>query len=469
MLMEFPLAEPFSLPAPPFELFERVAHLPHAIFLDSADAPSAPGRFSFIAADPFLRLTAEKGGVRVNGRPQSGNPFDVLRTFWEKFPLPTRPELPPFQGGIAGYWGYELGQTLENLPAPPIDDLSLPEMDVGFYDCVLAIEHAAAGNRGWLIAGGYPETAPARRAERARARIAHFRALFARPAPRRTPWQPRPAVVQSSFPPTEYFSAIERVKRHIAAGDIYQANIAQQFHTDFDGNPLEVYRVLRQNNPAPFAAFLQGDDAAIVSVSPERFLQCRAGQVETRPIKGTRPRGATPAADSALAAELQSSAKDRAENVMIVDLLRNDLSRVSKLFSVRVPSLLAVEKHPHVWHLVSTITAELRPDQSPVDLLKATFPGGSITGAPKIRAMEIITDIEKRARGVYCGSIGYLGFDGALDTSIAIRTMVLKDGTAFFHGGGGIVADSDPQMEYEESLVKVKMFFDVLNGTPATE
>ena len=165
-----------------------------------------------------------------------------------------------------------------------------------------------------------------------------------------------------------------------------------------------------------------------------------------------------------MAAELQSSTKDRAENVMIVDLLRNDLSRVSKLFSVRVPSLLALEGHPNVWHLVSTITAELRAGQTPIDLLKATFPGGSITGAPKIRAMEIITEIEQRARGVYCGSIGYLGFDGTLDTNIAIRTLLLKDGAAFFHGGGGIVADSDPQMEYEESLVKVKMFFDALNG-----
>lgn len=467
--MQFPLVEPFSLAAPPDALFARVAHLPQAIFLDSADAPSTLGRFSFIAADPFLRITAKHGKTRVNGKLQPGNPFDVLQQFWQKFPMPSRADLPPFQGGIAGYWGYELGQAIEKLPVPPLDDLSLADMAVGFYDCVLAIEHTATDSRAWFIASGYPETDPTRRTERARARIAYFRALLSRIEPKTPPWQPRPAMVQSSFYPAAYFSAIQQVKSHIAAGNIYQANIAQQFRTDFDGNPLAMYRALRRKNPAPFAAFLQIDDTAIASVSPERFLQCRAGMVETRPIKGTRPRGKTPAADSALAAALQTSEKDRAENVMIVDLLRNDLSRVSKFFSVRVPSLLAVEKHPNVWHLVSTITAELRADQTPIDLLKATFPGGSITGAPKIRAMEIITDTEKRTRGVYCGSIGYLGFDGTLDTSIAIRTMVIKNGTAFFHGGGGIVADSDPQMEYEESLVKVKMFFDILKGTLATE
>ncbi len=467
--MQFPLVESFPLPAPSDTLFARVAHLPQAIFLDSADAPSTLGRFSFITADPFLRITAKNGATQVNGHLRQGNPFDILQEFWLKFPLPTRTDLPPFQGGIAGYWGYELGQSVEKLPAPPSDDLSLADMDVGFYDCVLAIEHTNTGERGWLIASGYPEADSARRAKHARARIAHFRALFSQPKPKTSPWQSRRTAVQSSFSPATYFSAIHRVKAHIAAGNIYQANIAQQFHADFNGNPLEMYRALRRRNPAPFAAFLQTDETAIASVSPERFLQCRAGQVETRPIKGTRPRGATPTEDMALAEELRNSEKDRAENVMIVDLLRNDLSRVSKPFTVHVPSLLAVEKHPNVWHLVSTITAELRADQTPIDLLKATFPGGSITGAPKIRAMEIITDVERRTRGVYCGSIGYLGFDGTLDTNIAIRTMVIKNGTAFFHGGGGIVADSDPQMEYEESLVKVKMFFDILNGTLVTK
>lgn len=467
--MQFPLVEPFPLTTTPDALFARVAHLPQAIFLDSADAPTEPGRFSFIAAEPFARITAKNGTTRVNGKIRDGNPFEILRELWQNFPLETRTDLPPFQGGIAGYWGYELGQAIETLPAPPLDDVLLPDMDVGFYDCVLAIEHLPSGNRGWLIASGYPETDPARRREHARARIAHFRALLSRPEPPLLPWQPAPVQVQSSFSPAIYLSAIHRVKTHIAAGDIYQANIAQQFHTDFDGNPLDMYRALRNHHPAPFAAFLQLDDTAIASVSPERFLKCRGGQVETHPIKGTRPRGKTPAADRALALELQSSEKDRAENVMIVDLLRNDLSRVSQPFTVRVPSLLALEKHPNVWHLVSTITAKLRTGQTPIDLLKATFPGGSITGAPKIRAMEIITDVEQRTRGVYCGSIGYLGFDGTLDSNIAIRTMVIKNGTAFFHGGGGIVADSDPQLEYEESLVKVKMFFDILNGTLVTE
>lgn len=463
--MQTAIVKTMPISASPIEYFRRVAHLPHAIFLDSADTAVEIGNYSFIAADPFLRIVSKNGRTTVNGESLFGAPFDILESYWQKYRLPTLQNLPPFQGGAAGYWGYELGQSLEQLPVPRIDNILMPDMDIGFYDCVLAIDHRSETDKAWLIADGFPESDAVKRQTRAENRLRQFETLFDTPAPPLPKWRPPSAEIKSSVNFLEYVTAIEKVKAHIAAGDIYQANIAQQFQTNFDGAPLALYDSLRQKNPAPFAAFLNFGKTKILSVSPERFLQCQNEQVETRPIKGTRPRGRNLAEDAALAKELRHSQKDRAENVMIVDLLRNDLSRVSRLHSVKVPKLLALEKHPNVWHLVSTVTGQLQPDKNPVDLLKATFPGGSITGAPKIRAMEIITDIEERKRGVYCGSIGYLGFDGTLDTSIAIRTMVVKSGKLYFHGGGGIVADSDPQMEYEESLVKVKMFFDALGDS----
>ena len=464
-----PIFQPFDLPAPPFELFRRLAHLPQPLFLDSADAPAKLGRFSFLAADPFLRIHSKNGRVTVNERAQTADPFEVLRHHWRQYPLETAPIPPPFQGGVAGFWSYDLAHHLERLPRPPLDELGMADMDVGFYDCVLAIDHTGGRNRGWLIASGYPEASSAARRRRAEARIAQFRALLNAPA--RIPLAatlPPIAPPQSSFRRPDYLRAIERVKAYIARGDIYQANIAQRFQTPFRGDPLALYALLRRINPASFAACLLFGDTAIASVSPERFLLCRGGKVETRPIKGTRPRGRTPAEDVALSRELHASPKDRAENVMIVDLLRNDLSRVCRLHSVRVPELFAVEAYPTVWHLVSTVVGELKPDCDPIDLLRATFPGGSITGAPKIRAMEIIAEIEGRQRGLYCGSIGYLGFDGTLDTSIVIRTAILRGGMLTFHGGGGIVADSDPAAEYDETLVKVKSFFDALARPPQT-
>lgn len=455
-----PIVQPFKTSLTPFELFLRVAHLPCPIFLDSADAPAEMARHSFIAADPFLRLTSKNGWVSVNDDLQRDNPFEVLRRYWRQFPLETVSGLPPFQGGAAGFWSYDLGRHLETLPRPPLDELGMADMDVGFYDCVLAIDHCSGQH--YLFSSGYPAATDAERRARAEARLAQFEVLYRAESPvtRVSGFPPLPKP-ESSFTYDDYVVAIKKTKEYIAKGDIYQANITQRFQTLFTGDPLGFYKTLRRINPASFAAYLKFGDTVIASVSPERFLRCEDGVVETRPIKGTRPRGKTAEDDESMARELVASAKDRAENVMIVDLMRNDLSRVCRLHSVKVPKLFAVEKYPTVWHLVSTVVGQLRPDQDPVDLLKATFPGGSITGAPKIRAMEIITELEGRQRGIYCGSIGYLGFNGTLDTSIAIRTMIIKDGRLTFHGGGGIVADSDPHSEYEESLVKVKSFFRV--------
>ena len=247
---------------------------------------------------------------------------------------------------------------------------------------------------------------------------------------------------------------MRRAKEYIAAGDIYQVNLSQRLSAPFTADPFALYQRLAHENPAPFAAYFHTPDAAIVSCSPERFLQVRGREVETRPIKGTRPRGATPEEDARLAAELLASEKDRAENVMIVDLERNDLGRACEFGSVHVPELFAVEQYATVFHLVSTVRGRLRPEVTALDCLRASFPGGSITGAPKVRSMEIIEELEPTRRGVYTGAIGYLCFSGDMDTNIVIRTVVVKDGTAHFQVGGGIVADSDPEAEYQETMDK---------------
>jgi para-aminobenzoate synthetase component 1 len=269
--------------------------------------------------------------------------------------------------------------------------------------------------------------------------------------------------LRSTFTHRGYLDAVARVREYIVAGDIFQANLSQRFHAPLGEPPFELYRRLRTRNPAPFAAYLAFGDVTVLSASPERFLRLdHQRQVETRPIKGTRPRGLAPMHDAALGRALAESEKDRAENVMIVDLLRNDLSRVCRPGTVRVPELFALEQHPTVHHLVSTVIGELEPSADAVDLVRAAFPGGSITGAPKVRAMEIIAELEPTRRGVYCGSIGYLSATGAMDSSIVIRTLVASGGEVYFQAGGGIVADSDPELEYRETLDKVAGLIGVL-------
>jgi len=263
--------------------------------------------------------------------------------------------------------------------------------------------------------------------------------------------------VRSNFTREGYLDAVARVIEYVYAGDIFQANLSQRLEAPLVGTPLDLYRRLRRRNPAPFCAYLEFGDLVVASSSPERFLRAQpGGLVETRPIKGTRPRGVSPEHDAALAQALAESDKDRAENVMIVDLLRNDLSRVCRAGTVRVPELFAVEHYATVHHLVSTVVGELAPEHHPTDLVRAAFPGGSITGAPKVRAMQIIAELEPTQRAVYCGSVGYLSLTGALDTSIVIRTCLVLGAQVYAQVGGGIVADSDPESEYRETLDKAR-------------
>ena len=393
--------------------------------------------------------------------------------------------LPPFQGGAAGYIAYDWGLMLERLPAPRYDDLALPDVLLGIYDWVLAWDHVAS--RAWLISTGMPATAEPDRATRARARADEVRerlrversasdrpdhdpvgpVLLDRPLPQsylvEKGWWDPSFELRSSFTHRDYLAAVQRVRDYIFAGDIFQANLSQRFEAPLRESSWGFYTRLRRHNAAPFAAFLETPDASVISASPERFLHVtRNGFVETRPVKGTRPRGVGPEHDAALGQALAESAKDRAENLMIVDLMRNDLSRVCAPGTVRVSELFSLERYATVHHLVSTVVGQLEPGHDALHLLRAAFPGGSITGAPKLRAMEIIAELEPSQRSVYCGSIGYFSVTGDLDTSIAIRTAVVRNGRVYFSAGGGIVADSDPEQEYRETLDKARALIDAL-------
>lgn len=431
----------------PREALSRFVDLPEPSLLESAAGGHPLSRYSFLTADPVATIIANAGrwtAVRDQIRSTLKNP-------------PTRVmDLPPFQGGWLGWFAYELGTAFDRIDRHPNAPHPVPDIALGLYDWVIAWDHLVGDV--WLISTGIDADGNAN-AQRARLRAdaalerwhAEVRALPARTSsPGATP--------ASDFSAAGYREAVEQVIEYVLAGDLFQANLAQRFSAPFDRSPLRLYGNLIRSTAAPMAAFVRRGETVVVSASPERFvrLDMPSRQVETRPIKGTRPRHSDPARDAELARELEASEKDRAENVMIVDLMRNDLSRVCVAGSVRTPALCQVESHPTVHHLVSTVTGELGAGRGALDLLAAVFPGGSITGAPKLRAMEIIKELEPIARGVYSGSIGWIGLDGAMDTSIAIRTLTVADDIVTLHAGGGITALSTPADEYQESLDKAQ-------------
>lgn len=444
-----------ELPAPPepLDVCERLAHLPFPLLLDSAADRERTGQYSYFVADP---TEVFQGRVPAD-------PLASARTALARFPAERDPALPPFQGGLAGFIAYDYGRAYERLPAPPTDDLDVPDLLLGLYDWVIAWDHRSGS--AWLISTGIPESGTAGE-RRARERAGQVTRLLSTVglggAQPRVARRPDSALPRSTFSRHAYLAAVSRVRRYILAGDVFQVNLSQRFDAPLEGSPAALYRRLRAATPAPFAAYLDAGEFQVLSASPERFLRLDGRQVETRPIKGTRPRAADPARDAELARELQLSAKDRAENVMIVDLLRNDLSRVCRPGSVRARELLALERHPTVHHLVSAVVGELEHGRDAFDLLRAAFPGGSITGAPKLRAMEIIAELEPTRRAVYCGSIGYISVTGDMDTSIAIRTMLAIGGRVYFQAGGGIVADSEPAAEYQETLDKARALIEAL-------
>lgn len=458
-LDEFPLAVELH-PVPDVEsALLQLSALPHSLLLDSALRDPHLGRYSFLTADPYDWFTATT---------DQGDVLAQLDQRLRQWPAISLPDLPPFQGGAAGLFSYDLSRSLERIAPARFDEFELPALAIGLYDVVLAIDHQQ--HRAWLLSQGFPETDPSRRRKRAELRIEQFRDWLAAPVPlQRAPRTPDlpiptapsfpvpgPAGLLSNFSEDAYLATVQRAIDYIHAGDIFQVNFAQRLLFPAQNSALALYLRLRQCNPAPFAGWFDLGDFQIASASPERFLSVRNRQVEARPIKGTRRRTASVEADLFAGDELQESEKDRAENVMIVDLLRNDLSRVCTPESVHVSQLCGLEIYQFVQHLVSVVRGTLGPGKSAVDLIRAAFPGGSITGAPKVRAMEIVAELEPTARGAYCGSLGYIGFDGSLDLSILIRTITAGRGWWQFPVGGGIVAQSSPEREYEETWHKAE-------------
>lgn len=430
--------------------FAPLADQPWSIWLDSAGFGTASGRYDIVVAEPVVTLVTHGAQTVITARdgtsrPATDDPLQLLRAQLAAHPLPGGAAGGlPFVGGAVGYFGYDLARRLEVLPSLASDDLQLPEMAIGIYEWAYVADHEA--RRCWLA--GLPSTSLAQRWD---ALCARFTTPVA--AATRTPLVATTAPA-SEVDATRYGEAFARIHHYLREGDCYQVNYARRFSVHVEGDPFAGYCRLRQLNSAPFSAYLNLPFAQLLSSSPERFLRVADGVVETRPIKGTRARAAEPAQDRALAEELRNSPKDRAENVMIVDLLRNDLGRSCRPGSVRVPELFAVESFATVHHLVSTVTGRLAEGRDAIDLLRGAFPGGSITGAPKRRAMEIIEELEPQRRGIYCGAIGYLGFDGQMDTNIAIRTLVHQQGAVHFWAGGGIVIDSDRASEFQETLDK---------------
>ncbi len=425
-------------------LFAAIQSLPWAIFLDSGSPYSQQGRYDILVAEPVCTLvtegdvtTIEESGVR---RTSTEDPFKLL-----KQALGDRRESIddlPFNGGAVGYFSYDLARRLEKLPAIAEVGESVPEMAVGIYQWAVIVDHQQQAS--CLLSYDAEEQS-----------IDRLLDLFSQPDEGFC--QDHFAVLDepvSDMDKQRYSQAFEKIKNYLEEGDCYQVNLAQRFSAKCQGNAWLAYQQLRRINAAPFSAYFNLPELQILSSSPERFLKVKQGHVETKPIKGTRSRSAEYDIDQQQIKDLAHSHKDRAENLMIVDLLRNDISKNCKKGSVLAPNLFAIESYATVHHLVSTVIGELADGQHAADLLRSCFPGGSITGAPKIRAMEIIEELEPHRRGVYCGAIGYLGFDGNMDTNIAIRTLVHSDNTIRFWAGGGIVYDSRMEDEYQECFDK---------------
>ena len=428
-------------------LFDSIAAEPWSIFLDSGYPHTDTGRYDIIASRPYMTLETRGEETVINshaGKQISSrdDPFHLLKS-----QLGDKEEnlsSLPFCGGAMGYFAYDLGRRIEHLPEIAEHDINIPDMAVGLYDWAVIVDHHQ--RRSWLTGRG--------RDERTLACWQELLGLFQNRISRHPAnFVPR-SEVKFNLDKASYARAFETIKHYIREGDCYQVNLAQRFMVEVSGDPWNAYLRLRQMNPAPLACYFNLPDGAVLSSSPERFLKLTNGQVETKPIKGTRRRSAFAYEDRALAVELLESEKDRAENLMIVDLLRNDLGKTCITGSISVPKLFALESFATVHHLVSTIRGQLAPGRHALDLLRGCFPGGSITGAPKLRSMEIIEELEPHRRNVYCGSMGYVGFDGNMDCNITIRTLVYHQDRMYCWAGGGIVADSVMDAEYQECFDK---------------
>jgi len=462
----------------PFRLFKVFKDQRYPFFLDSSLRPEELGRFSFIGFDPFFVLkTADKK-----------DPFEKLRRLLKEYKVPPKEEISPFLGGAVGYFSYDLGSVLEKIGSKATDDLNLPTCIFGFYDTLLIADHLK--KRLMILSSGFPEKNSYLKERRAKYRLNEIvkrlsnykedfkKVFFDRDdyhtfvkgrlqhkfTPRDTYNRLQTAYksLHSNFKREDYIKAIRRAKEYIRCGDIYQVNLSQRFSVEYDSSPIDLYGALRETNPAPFSAYLDFRDFQILSSSPEKFLTLRGKRVSTRPMKGTRPRGENLTEDRMKRLELLNSQKDKAELIMIVDLERNDLGKVCEYGSIGIRRLRNLEAYSRVFQTTAEIEGILHKDRDRIDLIKGCFPGGSITGCPKIRAMEIIEELEPTKRAIYTGSLGYLSFSGDMDLNILIRTLLLKDEKAYFQVGGGITSDSDPEKEYQETLDKAEALIEAL-------
>jgi para-aminobenzoate synthetase component I len=434
-------------------LFARLAAQPWAIWLDSG-CGAMQGRYDIMVAEPSVTLLTGSDGYTVietsTGKQTSfeDDPFALLREQLQQVTLASNNDV-PFAGGAVGYFGYDLARLIEPLPTISHDDYAPPFMAVGIYDWALVCDRKE--QLCWLVSNRIDdENDP--RWQQLIVRFASESGTGVLPPFKAT------SSITSNMERSTYTTAFNKVQHYLEEGDCYQVNLAQRFSVEVEGSPWNGYLAMREIGGGPFSAYMNLPGLQVLSTSPERFLKLENGRVETKPIKGTRRRMTDAEKDRLLGEELLSSSKDRAENLMIVDLLRNDLGKSCRTGSVKVPKLFALESHATVHHLVSTVTGELDDGKDALDLLKGCFPGGSVTGAPKLRAMQIIEELEPHRRGVYCGAIGYIGFDGNMDCNIAIRTAVNQNSRLFYHAGGGIVRDSVCDEEYQESIDKASVF-----------
>ena len=455
--MPIPLIEEIkNQKIPPHILFNNIEQYPYSFLLDSAISHEKFGRYSILGCEPFLVFKSKGDSITLewnDGRYESlkASPFLTLKSLFKRFIVKNIDGSLPFICGGVGYFAYDMKDFIERLPDIAIDDMQVPDCVIGFYDTALV--HDNSNNKIYLASVEFPgiKTSPAK--------DKILKSIFARNFKKRKSLSSSgPIGLRSNFSKAGYINTINRAKEYIRSGDIYQVNLSQRFEAGFNTNAYDLFLRLRDSSPAPFASYLNFKDCIIASSSPERFLMKKGDYIETRPIKGTRPRSKDAFIDSINKKELLASQKDRAEHVMIVDLERNDLGRICEYGSVRPAEFITLEKYSTVFHLVSTVSGKLKKDIDAIDCLLAAFPGGSITGAPKIRSMEIIEELEPVKRSIYTGAIGYISFDGNMDTSIVIRTIIVKGRKAYFQVGGGIVADSDPESEYEETLDKAEGF-----------
>ncbi len=438
------------------ELFSRLVSLPGAIFLDSSSHQTkAQGRYDIISAMPDIKITSINSKTKVTTQTCSfttnQNPLTLLQRYLKQVKIPHH-DL-PFIGGMLGYFSYDFAHQLEKLPNNTRKDTLLPEMCVGIYSWAIVVDHHQQQTYLTHLKTPWPQQNT----------LADIKNIINNPiAPLLIDFK-LTKNFQCDIEKTKYQDSFNKIIDYITAGDCYQVNYTHRFSAEFKGSPWHAYKMLRQINPAPFSAYIPTDKGAILSLSPERFLQVKDNLVETKPIKGTRPRHIDTHHDNALADELRNSEKDRAENLMIVDLMRNDISRVCEPDSVVVPKLFDLESFTSVHHLVSTVQGKLKYDKTAIDLLQYCFPGGSITGTPKIRAMEIIDELEITKRNIYCGSIAYIDFSGNMDSNIAIRTLLCEENHIYCSAGGAIVAESNCENEYQETFHKVDIILNSLN------